>query len=86
MKDDFFKIEDVQALKNLIDSLLSGKYNIDNGNNMSENDKDNDINNNNNFLYAINNDWILKAKIFIENYIKVREQKINNFYDESFDP
>ena len=83
IKDDYLKIEEIIELKNLINSLLSGEYNFDNNNDFSEKEKKS---NSDNYLYAINNEWIFKAKLFIENYLKVKEQKIGNFYEESFDP
>ena len=73
MNEEFFPLEQIYEFKKLIDSLIVGTYDINN-----EED--------NNYLYIVNKNWIIKAKCFIENYIKEKEQKINTFYEESFDP
>ena len=72
------KDETIQEIKNLIDLLMSEKYNIDNN---IDSSKDNS-----NFIYIINKDWIFKTKLFIENIITARKQKIKNFFEEAFDP
>ena len=101
MDDNYFKIEEIYKLKELIDSLLIGKYNIENDANNVENDSktgENDVNTgekdkkiednnniNNQYLYVVNKEWLFKTKLFIENYIKAKEQNIKNFYEESFE-
>ena len=73
MSDEFFPLEQIHELKKLLDSLIVGAYDIN---------KEED----NNYLYIVNKDWIFKTKIFIENYIKAKEQKLEDFYEESFNP
>jgi hypothetical protein len=73
MSDEFFPLKQIYEFKNLLDSLIVGTYEIN---------KEED----NNYLYIVNKDWIIKAKCFIENYIKEKEQKLDSFYEESFDP
>ena len=94
MDDNLLKKEDIDKLKNLIDLLMANKYTQDIPDNHIETlettTKDNieDKNSSNkcdNYLYAINKDWIIKAKFFIENYILAKEKKLDNFYDESFE-
>ena len=75
MSNEFFPLEKAYEVKKLIDALIADKYEIENE------DKSKD-----DFLYAVNREWILKTKIFIENYIKAKEQKIQTFYEEAFDP
>ena len=87
MDDNHFKIEDIQKIKNVIDLLISNQYNINDDMDTPEKEnKENNVINNNPYLYIINKDWIIKAKIFIETYIRVKEQKLNEFYEESFEP
>ena len=87
MDENHFKIEDIQKIKNVIDLLISNQYNLNDSSDIPENEnKENNIIINNPYLYAINKQWIFKAKIFIETYIKIKEQKINEFYEESFEP
>ena len=78
--DNYFKIEDIYKLKTIINSLMTESYNL--------NDKEisTEKGNNNIYLFAINKNWIIKAKFFIEDYIKAKEVKTENFYKESFDP
>ena len=71
--DESIKDEDIKNIKKLIDLLIDDKYEID---------KENE----NTYLYAINKKWIIKAKSFIENYIKAKKDNIQNFFDEAFDP
>ena len=77
MDENCFLLEDIYNLKKIIDTLIDLKYEIN---------TEIDLSNNNNYLYVVNKSWIIKAKFFIENYIKAKEQKINKFYEESFDP
>ena len=86
MDDNLLKKEDIDKLKNLIDCLISDKYIpvIRVGGAKNENTNDN-VSIGNDYLYAINKDWIFKAKFFLENYIKAKEQKLNSFYEESFE-
>ena len=77
--EDNYKIEQINEMKNLIDLLITDLYNLDNNTDTVKDDK-------NNYLYIVNKNWIYNAKFFIENYIKAREQKIQIFYEESFDP
>ena len=67
--ESYFPIEEINKLKEIIDSLLIEEYNIEKDKNSPENYM------NHNYLYAINKDWVLKAKFFIENFIKAKEQK-----------
>jgi hypothetical protein len=71
--DESIKVEDIKNIKKLIDLLIDDKYEID---------KENE----NTYLYVINKKWIIKAKSFIENYIKAKKDNIQNFFDEAFDP
>ena len=84
MDDNILKKEQIDKLKNLIDTLISDKYNpiIHIEEHKSENSENNISND---YLYAINKEWIFRAKFFIENYIKAKEQNLNTFYDESFE-
>ena len=75
MSDNYFPLEKVYEVKKFLDSLIADKYEIE----KDENSKDS-------YLYVVNREWILKTKIFIENYIKAKEQKIQTFYEEAFDP
>ena len=75
MSDEYFPIEKAYEVKKLIDALIADKYEIE-----SEDQSKDD------YLYAVNREWILKTKIFIENYIKAKEQKIQAFFEEAFDP
>ena len=75
VSDDFFPLEKAYEVKKIVDALISDKYELEN----EEKSKDN-------YLYVVNKEWILKTKIFIENYIKAKEQKIQAFYEEAFDP
>ena len=72
------KDEIISEFKNLIDSLISEKYNLD--------DNIDSTKDNNEYIYIISKDWIFKTKFFIENYIISKEQKLKNFFEESFDP
>ena len=67
--DESLKDEDIQQIKKIIDSLIDDKYEFD--------DKE--------YLYVINKKWVLKAKSFIENYIKSKKDNIKNFFEESFE-
>lgn len=73
MDEQFFPLEQIHEFKKVIDSLIVGTYDI----NKEEE---------NNYLYIVNKNWIIKTKCFIENYIKEKEQKLENFYEESFNP
>ena len=75
MTDDFFPLEKAYEVKKIIDALIADKYELKN----EEKSKDD-------YLYIVNREWILKTKIFIENYIKAKEQNIQAFYEEAFDP
>ena len=75
ISDDFFPLEKAYEVKKIIDALIADKYELEN----EEKSKDD-------YLYVVNKEWILKTKIFIENYIKAKEQKIQTFYEEAFDP
>ena len=68
--EEALKDDDILQIKKIIDILLDNKYEID--------EKE--------YLYAINKKWVLKTKIFIENYIKAKKDNIKNFLDESFEP
>ena len=70
-EDESFKDEDIQRIKNIIDLLIDDKYIIDEGNE---------------YLYVINKKWVVKAKSFIENYIKAKKDNIKNFFEEAFEP
>ena len=76
--EDNYKIEQINEMKSIIDLLISDRYNIDNNTDTIKDDK--------NYLYIINKKWIYNAKVFFENYIKAKEQKIESFYEESFNP
>ena len=83
--ENYIKLEDIYKLKNIIDKLIADKYSLDNEEVSSSEEAKNNANNSKNFyLYAINKDWIIKAKFFIENFIKAKEGKLDNFYEESF--
>ena len=73
ISDEFFPLEQIHEFKKLLDSLIVGSYDIN---------KEED----NNYLYIVNKDWIIKTKFFIENIIKAKEQKLDDFYEESFNP
>ena len=71
--DESIKDDDLEQIKKLIDLLMDDKYEIE-----SEDE--------NEYLYAINKKWIVKAKSFIENYIKAKKDNLQNFYEEAFEP
>ena len=68
----------IQELNKLIESILNDTYIINT--NIDKNDKNNDKN----FIYAINREWLIHAKKFIENLIYAKSQNIKTFYEESF--
>ena len=73
-KEKFININlsEIQKIKKLIDSILEQKitFNINNLNSI-----------NNNFdLFAINKKWLIKAKIFIDNYIIMRKKDDEEFF------
>lgn len=85
--ENYIKLEDIYKLKNIIDSLIADKYSLENDEvSTSENERNDSNNSKNIYLFAINKEWIIKSKFFIENYIKAKEGKLDNFYEESFDP
>ena len=71
--DEMIKDEVIEQIKKLIDLLMDDKYEIN---------KENE----NEYLYVINKKWIVKAKSFIENFIKAKKDKIKNFFEEAFEP
>ena len=78
MNDNSFYKEEGQKIKELIDSIILGKNNID-----IESVESPSPTSNNNYLYVINNDWLIKAKKFIEPYLVSSEDKV--FHERTFD-
>ena len=76
-KEDQFKDKEIvpetklNEIKELIDLIISNKNNLD------LNDGDN------NYIYAINKDWLIKLKLFIEPYLNNTEDK-NKYIEEVF--
>jgi hypothetical protein len=71
--EDLFTKEKAKELLDLINSIISLNNNID---------SDESIKDNNNYLYVINREWIIKAKMFLEPIIKLRNNiEIENSFD-----
>ena len=71
--ENLFNKEKAKDLLDLINSIISLKNNID---------LDESIKDNNNYLYAINREWIIKAKIFLEPIMKLSNNiEIENSFD-----
>ena len=70
--DETLKDDDILQIKKIIDVILTNKYEI--------NEKE--------YLYAINKKWMVKTKLFIENYINAKKDKDNfkNFLEDAFEP
>ena len=71
--EDIFTTEKEKELLDLINSIISLKNNLD---------SDEPTKDNNNYLYAINMEWLLKAKMFLEPIIKLKNNiEIENSFD-----
>ena len=89
INDNSFYKEEGQKIKELIDLILLGKNNID----IESEESSSPVQNNNNYLYVINKEWIIKAKKFIEPYLVSSENKninegifdFNYVYNSYFD-
>ena len=71
--ESLFTNEKAKELLDLINSIISLNNNIN---------SDESIENNNDYLYVINREWILKAKMFLEPIMKLRNNiEIENSFD-----
>ena len=68
--EDFYPEEKCKKIRELIDLIISEKYNIDTK----------EIN----YIYAINKEWLIKVKLFIEPFL-TKDDK-NNLIKGSFEP
>ena len=71
---EIFTINKCEELYKLIELIVNEDYNIDTKVEES----------NNNYIYAVNKDWIFKVKLFIEPFMKSNDRK--DFIKKVFDP
>jgi ubiquitin C-terminal hydrolase len=70
----FYPEEKCKKIRELIDLIISEKYIIDSKEN------------NNDYIYAINKEWLIKVKYFIEPYLTQIGGNSNNLIKGSFEP
>ena len=69
-------LNDINYLKTLMNSILNEEYMKVNYSDMKNED--------NNFLYVINKNWLNKAKLFLDYYIPALENEQESFLEQSF--
>ena len=76
--------ENYRKLKKIINDIKNNQYNLDEE--KDSNEPSNETNNDDNYLYAINKKWVIKAKNFLDDYCDIRENnKKCSYFTQIFD-